>query len=308
MGLFAWIGVFIGALAVLLFASDKFIGAAEKIGLSLGIPSFIVGVTIVAAGTSLPELISSIFAVLEGSPEIVVGNVVGSNITNILLVLGVTAMVAKNIEIKFAVLDIDLPLFIGSAFLLYFLLMDGYFGTFDAIVCLAGLLIFLFYTFSSDREEEEGERPKLTPIVFVMLALSGIGIWFGAEWTVKSVIKIADMVGIGKEVVALSMVALGTSMPEIVVSVMAARKGNAEMAVGNVLGSNIFNTFAVMGIPALFGGLVIPESILVFSLPMMVAASILFLIMSLDKKIAFAEGAMLLLFYVVFIVHLFTPA
>ncbi len=307
MGLLAWVGVFVGALAVLLLASDKFIGAAEKIGLSLGIPSFIVGVTIVAAGTSLPELISSIFAVLEGSPEIVVGNVVGSNITNILLVLGVTAMVAKNIEIKFAVLDIDLPLFIGSAFLLYFLLMDGYFSTFDAIICLAGLFIFLFYTFSSDREEEEGERPKLTPIVFVMLALSGIGIWFGAEWTVKSVIKIADMVGIGKEVVALSMVALGTSMPEIVVSVMAARKGNAEMAVGNVLGSNIFNTFAVMGIPALFGGLVIPESILVFSLPMMIAASILFLIMSLDKKIAFAEGAMLLLFYVVFIVHLFTP-
>ncbi len=307
MELFQWIGIFVVALTVLLKASDWFIGAAEKIGLSLGIPPFIVGVTIVAAGTSLPELISSIFAVMENSSEIVVGNVVGSNITNILLVLGITAMVGRDIKIKFAVLDVDLPLFMGSAFLLWFLLQDAKFTVFEAIICLVGLFIFLGYTFASDREaDEEADRPKITPKVWMMLAASGVGIWFGAEWTVKSVIKISEMIGIGKEVVALSMVAFGTSIPEIIVSVMAAKRGNPEMAVGNVLGSNIFNTFAVMGIPALFGTLVIPPAILTFSLPLMIAASVLFLVMSLDNKISFFEGAMLTLFYVVFIVHLFT--
>lgn len=302
--LLQWIGIFVVALAVLLKASDWFIKAAEKIGLALGIPSFIVGVTIVAAGTSLPELISSIFAVMQNSSEIVVGNVVGSNITNILLVLGITAIVGRQIDIKFDILNIDMPLFIGSAFLLWYMLYDASFTTLEAVVCLAGLFIFLGYTFGADREGGEEERPKLTPIVFGMLILGGIGIWAGAKYTVDAVIKISEIMGIGKDIVALSMIAFGTSIPEIIVSISAARRGNPEMAVGNVLGSNIFNTFAVMGIPALFGTLVIPDSTTEFSLPIMMGASILFVIMTLTKRISKWEGMMLFLFYVIFIAEL----
>jgi len=300
MGLIEWIGIFVVALAILLKASDYFIKAAEKIGLALGIPSFIVGVTIVAAGTSLPELISSIFAVMENSSEIVVGNVIGSNITNILLVLGLTAVV-KRIDIKFDILNVDMPIFIGSAFLLWFMLYDTTFTTVEAIICLLGLTIFLGYTFGADREGEESERPALTPITFLMIIGGGIGIWLGAKYTVDAVIEISDIMGIGKDIVALSMIAFGTSIPEIIVSIGAARRGNPEMAVGNVLGSNIFNTFAVMGIPALFGTLTIPASTTVFSLPIMMGASILFVIMTLTKRISKWEGMMLFLLYIIFI-------
>ncbi len=297
--LLQWIGIFMVALAVLLKASDFFIKAAEKIGLALGIPSFIVGVTIVAAGTSLPELISSIFAVMENSSEMVVGNVIGSNITNILLVLGLTAIV-KRIDIKFDILNVDMPLFIGSAFLLWFMLSDKVFTSIEAIICLLGLTIFLAYTFGADREGEKDERPTLTPITFLMLIGGGIGIWAGAKYTVEAVIEISKIMGIGTDIVALSMVAFGTSIPEIIVSIGAARRGNPEMAVGNVLGSNIFNTFAVMGIPALFGELIIPDTT-DFSLPIMMGASILFVIMTLTKRISKWEGMMLFLLYIIFI-------
>jgi len=299
MGLLEWIGIFVLALAILLKASDYFIKAAEKVGLALGIPSFIIGVTIVAAGTSLPELISSIFAVIENHPEMVVGNVIGSNITNILLVLGLTA-IAKHIDIKFDILNIDMPLFIGSAFLLWFMLFDKIFTTVEAVICLIGLAIFLGYTFGADREGEKDERPKLTSITFLMLIGGGIGIWGGAKYTVDAVIAISAIMGIGTDIVALSMVAFGTSIPEIIVSIGAARRGNPEMAVGNVLGSNIFNTFAVMGIPALFGTLIIPETT-IFSLPIMMGASVLFVIMTFSKKISKWEGMMLFLLYIIFI-------
>jgi len=220
MSIQIWIAIFVVSLIVLLKASDWFITAAEKIGLSLGIPSFIVGVTIVAAGTSLPELVTSIFSVLENSSEIVVGNVVGSNITNILLVLGLTAIVGKKIEIDFDIMNIDMPLFIGSAFLLWFCIYDNHFSTMEAVICLIGLFIFLAYTFGADKEEpDEGEEQvKLDWKVFGMLLLGGIGIKYGAEYTVKSIVAISDELNIAKEAIALSAVAFGTSLPEIIVS------------------------------------------------------------------------------------------
>lgn len=303
-----WILVFVVSLIVLLLASDWFIAAAEKIGLVLGISPFIVGVTIVAAGTSLPELVTSLFAIFQGSSEIVVGNVVGSNITNILLVLGLTAIVGKKIEIDFDIMSIDMPLFMGSAFLLWFFLYDGAFSKPEAAICVVGLLIFLAYTFGADKVEsdEEEEEAKLDWKVFVMLLFGGIGIKFGAEYTVESIIKISEILNIGKDAIALSAVAFGTSLPEIIVSIKAARKGKPEIAVGNVLGSNIFNTFAVMGIPGLVGTLVIPANTLTFSLPLMMAASSMFLIMMITKKISKWEGYLLFLFYIFFILDLFS--
>jgi len=308
MSLPLWILVFVVSLIVLLKASDWFIAAAEKIGLSFGIPAFIVGVTIVAAGTSLPELVTSIFSVLENSSEIVVGNVVGSNITNILLVLGLTAIVGKRINIDFDIMNIDMPLFIGSAFMLWFCIYDNHFSKLEAVVCLIGLFIFLAYTFGADKtEQEEGEeKVVLDWKVFVTLILGAIGIKYGAEYTVKSIIEISDELNIAKEAIALSAVAFGTSLPEIIVSVKAAQKGKPEIAIGNVLGSNIFNTFAVMGIPGLIGVLAIPENITAFSLPLMMTASFLFLIMMITKKISNWEGYILILFYVIFIAELFT--
>lgn len=316
MGALLWVAVFVVSLAVLVKGSDWFIGAAEKVGLALGIPSFIIGVTIVAVGTSLPELASSIVAVFEGNSEIVAGNAIGSNIANIALVLGITAVIGKKVSFNVNLMEADIPLLVCSAFLLWFVLVPDADGSstvdlFEAGLLLAGLLIFISYSFSgSGDDDEEIVRKKINPRVYGMLLLTGIMVYFGATYTIKSIIALSEMFNIKSEAIALSVVALGTSLPEIVVSVTAMQKGKPEIAIGNILGSNVFNTFAVMGIPAAIAdargeGLVIPEVITEFSMPMMIAMTLLFFFLMISKSVSRWEGLMLLLFYVYFIVKLF---
>ncbi len=304
MEILLWISVFALSLTALVKASDWFVESAEKIGLAIGIPPFIIGVTIVAFGTSLPELAASIAAVWSGSSEIVVGNVVGSNITNILLILGVVAVVGKRVETKVDIMAVDIPMLVGSAFLLWFVLRDLQVLLPEAIILLIALIIFLAHSFSSGGDEKTERQPIPMKAVGLLL-LSGILIYFGATYTIVAIEKLSAILGINKEIIALTMVAFGTSLPELVVSIAAARKGQPEMAVGNVLGSNIFNTYAVMGIPALFENLVIPENIMGFGLPMMIAATFLFAYAALSKGIDRSEGFLLLLFYIYFVAELF---
>lgn len=308
MDLLLWSGVFIVSLAFLVKASDWFVNGAEKIGIALGVPSFIIGVTIVAVGTSLPELASSISAVTMGSSDIVAGNAIGSNITNILLVMGLVALVTKEkIEIKRNIMDVDMPMLVASALILWFVIADLKLTILDAFILIAGMFIFLAYTFSkSDDSEEKVERQKVDWKTILLVLGSGLLIYFSATYTVESIQHIADLLGIGTGVIALSLVALGTSLPEVLVSVAAARRGNTEIAFGNVMGSNIFNTFAVMSIPRFFGEVEIPAEIIQFSLPMMVGVTILFAIMCLSSRISRYEGMILLLFYGIFMVGLFS--
>ena len=312
-----WIIVFVVSLFVLIKASDYFTHSAEKIGLFFGIPVFIVGATIVAIGTSLPELISSIFAVLRNSSEIVVGNVVGSNVTNIFLVLGITAIVGKKLKLTYELVHVDLPLLIGSAFLLAVTIMDGIFSFPEALLCLAGIILYLLYTINTrkkyenieirkETKEEVKQGRKLDWKTLVILAVSAFFIYLGAKYTVESVIKLSEIFNIGKEIIAISAVALGTSLPELMVTISAAKKGKPEMAVGNILGSNIFNALAVMGIPALIGTLIIPHSILTFGLPMMLIATLLYFFITHDKEVTKWEGWLLVIFYVFFIGKLFS--
>ncbi|MEM6723587.1 MAG: calcium/sodium antiporter [Bacteroidota bacterium] len=309
MGLLASLGLFIVSLGLLIKASDWFITSAERIGRHFGIPSFIIGLTIVAAGTSLPELASSLVAVLQGSSEFVSGNVIGSNITNIFLVLGVSAVIAKRIDINYNLLTIDIPMLLGSSFLLFMLCKDGRFSLGDAIISLLGMVIFLGYTINSDYSKEpeppSDEMHQVTWKTWGLLLLSGVTIYFGADYTIKAVSKLAEIAGIGKDIIALSLVAFGTSVPELIVSAVAARKGNPEIAIGNILGSNIFNTFAVMGIPGLIGSLTITSDTISFSLPLMLIATILFMIMTMNRKVSNWEGWILLLFYAYFVYGLF---
>ncbi|MGA1582946.1 MAG: calcium/sodium antiporter [Saprospiraceae bacterium] len=298
------LGIFVVSLGVLLKASDWFIDAAERIGLSLGVPQFIIGVTIVSVGTSLPELATSIASIYIGKSEIVVGNVVGSNITNIALVLGLTAVYSKQISLDGKMWNGDLPFLFASAFLLYFVLLDLNFTLFEAILFLFGNVLFLAYSFSSG-DEEEVIRPPLQAAVFLKLIAGGALVYFGASYTIYAISELSDIAGIDPDVIALTAVALGTSLPEVIVSLNAARKGKTSIAVGNVLGSNVFNTFAVMGVPRLFGPLVIPESVLNFSLPLMMVMTVLFGIMCVSSRITRWEGLVMLMFYAFFIVELF---
>ena len=313
--LLIWILIFIISLFVLVKASDYFTDSAEKIGLYFGLPAFIIGVTIVAIGTSLPELVSSIFAVLENSSEIVIGNVIGSNITNILLVLGIAAIAGKKIKIAHEIIHIDLPWIIGSAFLLGIMIWDGVFTLAEALLCILAFIFYLIYATTTQQKHEDAEikketkdelkkeKPKIK--TFFIFIISAFFIYVGAKYTIESVIKLSEILNIGKEIIAISAVALGTSLPELMVSVSAARKGKPEIAVGNVLGSNIFNALGVMGIPALIGTLTIPHSILVFGLPMMLISTLLYFFITQDKEVTRWEGALLVIFYIFFIGKLF---
>lgn len=307
-----WSLVFIASLAGLIKASDYFIDSAEKIGLSLGLPSFVIGVTLVATGTSLPELISSIIAVSRDSSEIVVGNVIGSNITNVCFVLGLIGVWSRSFKVDFDIQRVDMPFLIGTSFLMGMTLIDSQFTMMEALISLSALVVYIVYItrieHPEETEEEKTKRPKLNAGVFLTLVVSSAGIYFGARYNVLAIIKLSELLGVGKEVIALTAVALGTSLPELVVSIVAVKRGNHELVVGNVLGSNIFNSLAVMGIPALFGTLVIPATIVTFSLPMMIACTLLYFFVTIDKEVNRWEGILLLLFYFLFITSILRTA
>lgn len=305
-----WLGIFVVSLGSLVWASGVFIAAAERIGLGLRMAPFVVGALVMGVGTSLPELVSSVYAALAGETEIVVGNVLGSNITNILLVLGIAGLVGKEARIKQDLLHIDLPMVLGSAMLLGFLIVDGRFTHMDAVLCLVGAGIYVYSTLATDAEVPCGAKDAERPGISTWLRLLGaLGlIVLSAKYTVDAAVVLATALAIGTEVIALSAVALGTSLPEIMVAITAARQGKIELAVGNIMGSNIFNAFAVMGVPGLITPLAVPDDVITFSMPVMIAATVLYVLVTVDAKVNRFEAALLLLFYAYFIGHLYNLA
>lgn len=305
-----WILIFVVSLTALILSANYFIKAAERMGVALGIPPFIIGVTVLALGTSLPELITSIVSVLNDSSEIVVGNIVGSNISNICLILGLMGVVSGSLTTTFDPMKVDLPLMIGATFFLGLAIMDKHFAGYEIGIALLGIGLYLFYFIQSDHGgvDEEVEKQKMRWLDPIILIASMVGLYFSADFNVESIIEIATRLDIGTEIIALSAVALGTSLPELIVSIVALRKSQADMAIGNIIGSNIFNIFAVMGIPALFGNLVIPDTILSFGLPLLIAVSLMCFFIFQNKNINRWTGGILLLFYFFFFGQLISAA
>ena len=304
LGILGWGTLFVVSLAVLLKASDLFIGAAEEIGLSLGVSPFVIGVTVVAFGTSLPELASSIVAVLDGESAIVSGNVIGSNVANVCLVLGIVAIVAGGIKMDFSVLDIDTPILFTSALLLWVFTRDGSVSALDGLLLSGMLVVFLLNSFRS-RGAEAAEEVAAGWRSYFLLVAGGVGVYYGARYVVEGIQELSAAFGISSAAIAMSVVALGTSLPEVFVSVAAARQGKPAMAVGNVVGSNIFNSFGVMGIPAFFGEVSVPLENLAFSLPFMIGITVLFCLFATASNVSRWEGVTLLGLYVIFLVELF---
>ncbi len=318
MDILIWSLVFIASLAVLIKAADFFTDSAEKIGLHFKISPFIIGVTIVAFGTSLPEIATSIAAVLKNDSSMVIANVAGSNIANILLVLGASAIVGKHLVVDKDIINIDLPLLLGSAILLFITTVDGVFSAGDGVITLLALLTYVLYNIMSHRKIDQKEtsdikqaakelkaakknKPQLPLRHPIILILSGIGIWIAADYTIEAVLKLSEIINIGTEVIAGSAIALGTSLPELIVSVMAAKKGKTDIAIGNVTGSNIFNALAVMGIPSMIGPLAISTDMITFVIPFTVLTTILYMFVTMDKQVSQWEGITLVLLYVAFI-------
>ena len=306
-----WIFIFALSLSILIKFSDFFTESAGKIGVFLGFSPFIVGVTIVAIGTSLPELISSLIAVSQNSTEIVAGNVIGSNIANIFLIIGVATVISSPLKISYNLLNVDLPLFVGSAFLLYFTLSDGRFTFGEAILCIIGYIVHLTYTVRCGQIESEinpdnvGRQPGYLIKQLLFLVVCSGGMYVGAQYTIQAIIKLSELLNVGKEIIAVSAVALGTSLPELAVTFAAARKGDPEVAIGNVLGSNIFNSLIVMGIPGLFTELQIPLLLRDEGLPMLLAATLLFFFVTQDKQVTKWEGWLFFVLYAWFIGDLY---
>lgn len=306
MTIFIWTIIFIISLIVLLKSSDWLIDSSEKIGLRAGLTPFIIGVTIVAFGTSLPELVASFVAVAQGVTDVVTGNAIGSNIANILLVVGVAAIVGKNLRVTKNLIDLDLPLLAISTAIFYLIARDGLISFVEAIALLSTYGVYLFYTLKyKEDDEDEVIKPIITSIDFIRLFIGIIGLALGAKFLVDSIINLSDIFNISTGVIAVTAVALGTSLPELIVSVKAVMKGKAEVALGNVFGSNIFNILVVVGLPGLFANLKIDKMTLDIGIPVLLMATVLFVISGISRRIHAQEGWLYLMFYVIFISKLF---
>lgn len=241
-------------LVLILKGADWLTDGASSIAHRFNIPSLVIGLTIVAFGTSAPELVVSVLSAVEGKTEMAIGNVVGSNLFNTLAIMGTTAIIfpvacSKN-NIRY-----DVPFcLLASGLLMVMALHGGEISRLDGILLLCFFLVFMAYTFriarsSKKRDEGDGQPAAMAMWKAILLFLVGLGsLLFGGEWLVDGASGIASLLGVSQSIIALTIVAAGTSFPELVTSVMAARKGDTDMAMGNVLGSNIFNILLILGV------------------------------------------------------------
>lgn len=308
MSIWFAIALFSVSITILLWSAKRFTQAAESIGTLLGFSSFVIGVVIVSVGTSLPEMVASVVAVKSGNSEVVPGNLLGSSLSNLLFVMGLTALLSsKRIDLGSQYVYIDLNFLIGASIITLTIMYDGTVSFWEASIGLLAYALYLFYLLKCNEASEDTEllvpatntNGYLKPLAIILV--SGVLIYFSASKTVESVANIADDLGINKAIVSMTLLAIGTTLPECVVSVTAARQGKAHLAVGNVLGSCIFNALAIPGIASAFGNLTVPNELLSFSLPFYIGSIVFFYLITQDKKVSHFEGALLLLIYVLFI-------
>jgi cation:H+ antiporter len=302
-----WIVVFIVSLFVLVKGADWLLASAEKIGLKIGMSPFVVGVTIVAFGTSLPELISSFVAVSQGLSDFVIANAVGSNVANILLVIGLATLVSKRLQVTKDLIDLDLPLLAISTSIFLLVAWDGSVNFFESLFLLATYIIYLGFSliYKDDKSTKAPNNIEVTTKDIVMLVIGSISLAAGAKYLIDSVEQLAIIFNLAPGVIAITAVAIGTSLPEVLVSVKAAARRQSEVALGNVFGSNIFNVLVVVGLPGIFGELMVDESTLLIGLPVLFMSTLLFIISGISRRVHVQEGALFLLLYVIFIAKLF---
>jgi cation:H+ antiporter len=303
-----WILVFILSLALLVKSADWLLVSSERIGLKIGLSPFVIGVVIVGIGTSLPELISSLFAIYKDTTEIVVANAVGSNIANILLVVGITAIISKKINVTKDLINLDLPLVTLSSFLFIVTAYDGSINLFEAIILTLGVISYVWFSITHKDEGDDVDveiKGKAGPKDILILLIGIVGLAVGANYLIESVVRLSEILNIAPGIISITAIAFGTSLPELLVSIQAALKGKSEVAVGNIIGSNVFNVLGVVGIPGLFATLVIDSATLYLGIPILIAVTLVFVISGISKRIHIQEGIFFVLIYILFVVKLF---
>ncbi|SDL14068.1 calcium/sodium antiporter [Lacicoccus qingdaonensis] len=309
---------------LLIKGADWFVDSASTIAKKLSISPIIIGLTIIAFGTSAPEAVVSIIAALEGNGDMVAGNVVGSNIINITLVLGLTVVVAP-IVVEKEVANRDIIFALGASVLMLLLISERWFGAeggsvisrLDGVIILGGLLFYMFYIFKKAKRAksitmddaakadstEEGQKFGWARLI-VVLIIGLVGIVLGGELVVSSATEIAVALGMSQALVGLTIIALGTSLPELVTSVMAAFKGETEMAMGNLIGSNIFNILLVTGLASSIMPLDV-TGVIVFDIILMILITVmLFIFARTGYRLRRTEGIVLVAIYLVYFVYI----
>ena len=302
-----------GGISLLFIGAEGLIRGSSNLAIKIGITPLVVGLTVVAFGTSTPELVVSLKAALMGNSSIALGNVIGSNIANIALILGVAALI-RPLDVHANVIMREIPIMIGISLLLIILLLDGELGLIDGIIFVAGIVVYTIVNIILARKEKnpevdvefkKGLESKLGVTISIVFMIVGLGLLIlGANLFVQSAIAIAKLFHLSDAVIGLTIVAVGTSIPELITSIVAAYKKEADIAIGNVVGSNIFNILSILGITAI----IIPISSAGISYVdlgiMLIAAIVLFPLSRTGFSITRWEGAILLAGYVVYIYHL----
>lgn len=313
--------LFVGGLLFLILGADWLVKGASKLAFRVGISPLVVGLTVVAFGTSAPELAINIQSALGGQPDIALGNVIGSNIFNILFILGLSALITP-LLVDSQLIRLDVPLMILASIIVYLLALDGALSTLEGGLLFGSMLFYLTFIIRQSRRENASqtpaeESPQDDPAkdrLIVQILLMAIGLAFlvlGSRWLVEGAVAFARHFGMSELIIGLTIVSAGTSMPEVATSVVAALKGERDIAVGNVVGSNIFNLLSVLGITSLLvpGGIAVSSAAIGFDLPIMVIVALATLPIFLSGGLIDRfEGGIFLFYYIAYTLYLILNA
>jgi cation:H+ antiporter len=302
-------------LILLILGGDLLVRGASRLAAAFGIPALIIGLTVVAFGTSSPELAVSVQAAMSDQADIAVGNVVGSNIFNVLFILGLSALIVP-LAVSSQLIRFDVPLMIGVSCAALVMALDGAIGRLDGMILLAGLIVWILLLARLGRKEAAatraagggqastvpvGENGRSRHVVNVVLILVGLVLLvLGSRWFVDGAVTFARWLGVTELVIGLTVIAAGTSLPEVVTSILASLRGERDIAVGNVVGSNLFNILGVLGLSSVVApdGLVVAASALWFDFPIMIAVAVACLpIFFTGARIERWEGGLFFAFY-----------
>lgn len=299
-------------LIVLIVGGDYLVRGSSSIALRLHLSPLVVGLTIVAFGTSAPELVISVQSAMKGSPDLAMGNVVGSNICNLALVLGLTAVI-RPVKVLSNSIRVDWPMTMGASILLFLMVREGYLNAIEGIIMVVALIVYLVFIIRQSRKdtliaiaEEDTDIPDAPKkqiwkdIIFILIGC--FGLYYGSEWFVGSAKDLALSLGVEERVVGLTVVALGTSLPELVTAAVASYKGQSDLALGNLMGSNIFNILSILGITSMFKTIHVHETILNRDIISMLIITLMILpLMVMRREVGRVDGFILLFVYAVYI-------
>jgi cation:H+ antiporter len=307
-------------LIILIVGAELLVRGASRLAFGFGISPLVVGLTVVAFGTSSPELAVSIGSALAGQADIALGNVVGSNIFNVLFILGLSALIGTLVVAQ-QLIRLDVPLMIGVSLLPLLLGLDGKIGQLDGLLLFAGIVAYIVFAIRQSRKETAAVRDEYSAefgkggrmsgrqaLRNIGLAIAGLTLLvLGARWLVDGAVSLARTLGLSELIIGLTIIAAGTSLPEVATSVIASLRGERDIAVGNVVGSNLFNILAVLGLTAVLApnGVSVPAAALRFDIPFMIAVAVACLpIFFTGYHIARWEGALFLAYYVAYTLYL----